>query len=120
MAQHFIDELLCHLLVGTAKEQDAVLGILIDLDNGVAGRTVYDLDELVMDAVLLAGIQEHGAVLTDQTAVVDFHAGLGQCTGLVHALAAQEGIPGAGSLGLAGQDDMVYGVDIVNVQRTDI
>ena len=120
MAQHFIHILGGQLLIGTAVEQNAVLGVLVDLNDSMAGRTVHDLDELIVHTVLLAGIQEHLTILADQAAVVDLHACLCQSAGLIHALAAQEGVAGTGSLSLTGQNDVVHGVDIVNIQRTDI
>ena len=120
MAQDFVDERFGEHLIGTAEEQNAVLGIFVDLNDGMAVGGIHLADEISMHTVLFAGIQEGLAAVADQTAVIDFHSGLGQCHGLVDALAAQEHIAGAGGFGFAGENDVVHAVNIVQIQRTDI
>ena len=96
------------------------MGILIDLDDGMAGLGIDGADIVRVDTEFLAGIQEGLTVITDHAAVVDFHTGLCQCAGLVHTLAAQENITGKGGFCFTGKDDVVYRVDIVDIQGSDI
>ena len=77
-AQHIVHEVLGEHLVGAAVQQDAVLGVPVHLDDGMAGLALHLADKLRMDAILPAGIQERLAVLADQAAVVYLGAGLGQ------------------------------------------
>ena len=53
--------------------------------------------------------------IADQTAVPYLNAGLCQCAGLVDTLAAKKHIAAAGSLGFAGENDVIHGVNIVDV-----
>ena len=118
--QDLIHVLFGQALVRAAVEEDAVLGVLVDLDDGMARGGGDAADVVGVDAVLGTGIQEGLAVGADHAAMVGGDTGLGQSHGLVHALAAQENVHIQGGLGLTGLHHMVHGIDMVQIHGADV
>ena len=120
MGEHLVHKVLGQRAVAAGVEQNAVLGVLIDLNNGMSAGAVYGPNISGVNSILPAHVQKHLPVVPNESRVADLHARPSGGHGLVQALAAGKGLPPGGPLGLALPGHMVDLIDVVHVQGTDI
>ena len=102
------------------KEQNAVLCILVYLNDRVSGLLIDRTDEFIMHTMFSACIQEYLSVFSDHSAMIDIYACLCKCNGLINSFPSEEYIHTVGCLCLTRCDDMIDTVDIIKVHGTNI
>jgi len=118
--EHLVDPALRELLVRAAVGDDAVLAVLVDLDDRVAARAFAGFHEVGVHALLAQLFSQESALLPDDADMVRPRARLRQRDGLVEPLAAAADREGFARLRLAGLDVVLHLIDVVDVDGADI
>ncbi|MPM99141.1 hypothetical protein SDC9_146332 [bioreactor metagenome] len=118
--QRAIHIVLRQLLVCAAIEENAVLTVVVHLNNGVAGDAGGTLRQREIHPVFIQLVIEHIPVATDQPRVPDLRACARRRDGLVKPLAAAMGFEGQAGLGLAGLHKRVHAIHLVQIQGTEV
>ena len=104
--------------VRAAVDDDAVLALGVHLDYGVACRGVLMPYERGVHPAALQRFDEQLAARAADARVPDRQPGLGHGDGLVEPLAAREDLAPRGEYRLPRPDDVVQGIDVVDVHGT--
>ena len=92
VSQNFIYKFPGLHLVGTAVKDNAVLGVLVHLDHGVAAFYRQSADIFCVYPGLFAGIQKNIPIISYNTSMINRNPGLRQCNRLVQPLSAAENL----------------------------
>ena len=107
--------LLADLAVCSGIDQNAVFAVLCDLNDGVTAFFRALLDPIGIHPVLAEKLQKKIPVRTHAACVENRESRLGQGNGLIQPLAPGEDRKGFGRLGLALGDDVIQGVNVIDV-----
>ena len=116
MSQHLIHILFRNASVRSAIEQNAILPILIHLDDRMAGFARYALNIVCIDSAFLAGLKQDVSFFPYHSGMIDVNSGLCKGNGLVQPLASAEGVHPRRCQRLSRRHHMVNRIHIVQIQ----
>ena len=118
--QHPVDILPGDIQVRPAGNNDAVLPLRVDLNDGMAADRIRGLQITGIDAVLLQQLPENGTVRSDSARVEDLRAAASQGNGLVEPFPAAEPLVLLCQNRLLSGDKVFHFIDPIDIQGTEI
>ena len=106
--------------VCTAADKDAVLPVLVHLNDGMAGRNIQRPEMGHISSRIPQKLREKCSVRADVSGMDDLRSRSCSGNGLVESLASCVKRSCGGGNGLTGLYDMLHGVDDINVQGTEV
>ena len=120
MGKHGIYGPSAYLGISPSKEDNAVLATAVNLDNGVAGGYVADVDVLHIHAQPSQFIDQPLTVWSNLAGVKDVRASAGKSGRLIRAFAAGKDLVGRTGDGLARSGDVFDLINEVDVERAKV